>query len=373
MIYKQFHNIKLSRLGMGNMRLPVDASGKIDREKAQAIIDYAFDHGVNYFDTAYMYHNGESESFLGEALKKYPRDSYYLTTKFPGMFLKPGMDAKTIFEEQLNRCQTDHFDFYLLHNVNEFTVQTYMDESLGLYELFRAEQKAGRIGYLGFSAHAAPDLLRKFTAFRQFDFAQIQLNYLDWTLQNAKEQYEVLTENHLPVMVMEPVRGGRLASLTPAANTLLTEAQPGRSIASWAFRWLMRLPNVQLVLSGMSSLEQVMDNVSTFSKEDPLNDEQFSVLNLALEKFRQQEYVPCTACRYCVNECPQNLDIPRLINILNEHSMGTVWAVSDARDQLKQEEWPTNCIACGACAQQCPQKIDIPGVMEKLGVLMTAK
>ena len=335
MIYKNFHELKISRLGMGNMRLPMDAGGKIDYAKAQEIIDYAYEYGVNYFDTAYMYHGGESETFIGTALKKYSRESFNLATKFPGMFFKPGMKARDIFEEQLKRCQTDHFDFYLMHNLNEGTIGTYMDEKLGLVDYFKQEQKAGRIKFLGFSSHANPETLRKFADFRPFDFAQIELNYVDWTLQNAKEQYEILTEHNLPVMVMEPVRGGRLASLTPDADAVLAAAQPGRSIASWAFRWLMRLPNVQVILSGMSNMAQVMDNVGTFEKGDPLTDELSDVLMKASEIFHSEVYVPCTACRYCCDECPQNLNIPALISILNEHSMGTVWAVSDAKNTLK--------------------------------------
>lgn len=372
MIYKQFREVNLSRLGMGNMRLPVNKEGKIDREKAQAIIDYAYDHGVNYYDTAYMYHGGESESFVGDALKKYPRDSYYLATKFPGMMLKPGQKPADIFEEQLRRCQTDHFDFYLMHNMSENTIQTYMDEKIGLLDYLQQQQKAGRIRYLGFSSHATPETLEKFASWHQFDFAQIQLNYFDWTLQKANEQYEILTRHNLPVIVMEPVRGGRLASLTPEADAILRAAQPDRSIASWAFRWLMRLPNVQLILSGMTEMSQMVDNVATFSKEDPLSDEQTEVLMKACETFSNKFYVPCTACRYCVDECPQGLNIPDLIGTYNEIMLGNTWALNNTKENLKAGESPADCIACGACALKCPQSIDIPGVMAKFADVLAA-
>ena len=310
MIYKTFKDLHISQLGMGNMRLPVDADGSIDTEQAQRIIDYAFDHGVNYYDTAYVYHKGESESFLGNALRNRPRDRYFLATKFPGFLFTPGQNPKDIFEEQLRRCRTGYFDFYLMHNVNEKSIGTYTDEQLRLLDYFAGEQRNGRIRYLGFSSHGKPETLAKFADHHEWDFAQIQLNYLDWTLQDAKTQYEILTERRLPVIVMEPVRGGSLADLTPEANALLKAAEPERSIASWSFRWLTGLENVLVVLSGMSTLEQLKDNIATFDRPDPLTAEQEAVLMKACELFRNHFNVPCTACRYCCDDCPQQLNIP---------------------------------------------------------------
>ena len=373
MIYKTFKDLHISQLGMGNMRLPVNADGSIDTEQAQRIIDYAFDHGVNYYDTAYVYHKGESESFLGNALRNRPRDRYFLATKFPGFLFTPGQNPKDIFEEQLRRCRTGYFDFYLMHNVNEKSIGTYTDEQLRLLDYFAGEQRNGRIRYLGFSSHGKPETLAKFADHHEWDFAQIQLNYLDWTLQDAKAQYEILTERRLPVIVMEPVRGGSLADLTPEANALLKAAEPERSIASWSFRWLTGLENVLVVLSGMSTLEQLKDNIATFDRSDPLTAEQEAVLMKACELFRNHFNVPCTACRYCCDDCPQQLNIPDLMNIYNSYSITPNVAIMQRMDRLRENERPANCIACGACTQHCPQSIDIPGIMAKLAEVMRTR
>lgn len=369
MIYKSFHGQNISLLGMGNMRLPVTPEGAVDHRRGQEIIDYAFEHGINYFDTAYLYHGGESETFLGDALAGYDRDSYFLADKFPGYLFKPGMDPREIFEEQLGRCKTDRFDFYLMHNVNERSIETYTDAEMALYEYFQSERAAGRIRYLGFSSHGNTATLERMVSFRDWDFAQIQLNYLDWTLQDAKRQYEILAEHGVPVMVMEPLRGGRLASLTPEADGLLTAAQPGRSIASWAFRWLMGLEHVQVVLSGMSDLEQIRDNVATFSALDPLTPELAETLDHARDLLQRQIGVPCTACRYCCDDCPVGLDIPGLLNVYNNYKAATSYqqiALQMGMTRLGSDQNPANCIACGACAEHCPQSIDIPDVMSKL-------
>lgn len=366
-IYRNFKGHDISLLGMGNMRLPLTSSGAIDREHAQSIIDYAFEHGINYFDTAYMYHGGDSERFLGEALAGYPRESYYLADKFPGFMLRPGESPKEIFEEQLRRCRTDHFDFYLMHAVDARSLAVYEDPRV--LDYFEQERQAGRIRYLGFSSHGSPEVLERFVGAREWDFAQIQLNYLDWTLQDAERQYEILTQHGIPVMVMEPLRGGRLASLTPEADALLQEAAPGRPVASWAFRWLMGLENVQVVLSGMSELSQIVDNVATFQHEEPLTGEHARVLERARDMLRERIGVPCTGCRYCVDDCPQGLNIPGLLNAYNNYAAATAYrefALSQALDRLGEGPGADECIACGACARHCPQSIDIPAAMERL-------
>lgn len=210
MIYKKFQDINLSRLGMGNMRLPV-SRGRIDEKRAQEIIDYAMAQGINYYDTAYVYHSGESESFLGKALKKYPRDSYYLATKF---YVMADPDIEKVFEEQLRKLDTDYIDFYLLHCVNEETCDAYMKPERKYLDFLMEQKAKGRIRHIGFSSHGKPATLERFLNWSDcFEFVQIQLNYLDWTMQDAKKQYEIITEHGLPVWVMEPVRGGRLASL----------------------------------------------------------------------------------------------------------------------------------------------------------------
>lgn len=363
MIYKQFKDLKLSMLGMGNMRLPTKGEGftaPIDKRKAQAIIDYAMTHGVNYYDTAYVYHGGESEKFLGEALSKYPRDSYYLATKF---FIVANPDYKAVFEEQIRRLKTDHIDFYMLHGLFDNTTDQYLD--CGCIEYFLEQQKASRIGYLGFSSHASTENLERAASHHNWDFAQIQLNYLDWKHASAKREYEILTERGIPVMVMEPVRGGRLASLNTEGDALLRGRQPDWSIPSWAFRWLMRLPNVQVILSGMTHMDQIEDNVATFEDGTPLTDEQTELLMKACDLVYGQMSVPCTACRYCCEACPQELNIPKLMDVYNKHKLGDVWALSENTNKAEGKK-PSDCVSCGACTAHCPQGIDIPDIMRQL-------
>lgn len=368
MIYKEFKGMNISQLGMGNMRLPTAGApmGAIDREKAQEIIDYVYKNGVNYFDTAFMYHGGDSEKFLGEALKKYSRESFYLADKMPGFMVQPGQSPNTIFEEQLRRCQTDYFDFYLLHNVSESTIDTYMNEELGIIDYLLEQKKAGRIRYFGFSNHGKPETLKRFIErWNCFDFVQIQLNYLDWTLQDAKRQYEIITEHGMPVWVMEPCRGGRLASLSPEADELLKKARPDVSIASWAFRYLQTLPNVQVVLSGITQMEQAADNIKTFAQPNPLSKDEQKVLEQAVQMLKENLNVPCTKCRYC-NGCPKGLDISELLAIYNELCIDHGPALMIALRNMPEEKKPVNCIGCGQCSKKCPQNIDIPGIMSKL-------
>lgn len=364
MLYKPFHNLSISQLGMGCMRLPtIGERGPIDEEKAREIIEYVYEHGVNYFDTAYRYHNGESEKFVGKVLSQYPRDSWYLASKMPGHMMQPGWTPAGIFEDQLARCGVEYFDFYLLHNLCETSIDTYMDEELGILDYLLEQKKAGRIRYLGFSAHARPETMERFLAWRDcFDFAQIQLNYLDWTLQNAKRKYDILVERGIPVMVMEPCRGGRLASLNEEANAMLKKARPNDSIASWAFRFVKSMPGVQVILSGMTQLDQAADNIKTFSDPTPLTEEEMELLQKAASTL--VNLVPCTACRYCCEGCPKNLDIPNLISLYNEVSFDPSPGLAFMVAALKDEEMPSNCIACGECKKVCPQGIDIPEIMK---------
>jgi len=369
MNYKKFKDIELSTLGMGNMRLPTvegaDFRGPFDIEKSKELIEYAYHHGINYFDTAYGYCGGQSEIIVGEVLNQYPRDSWYLATKMPGHALKPGDTPEKIFEEQLKKCQVEYFDFYLLHNMCEASLDVYMDEKLGIIDYLVKQKELGRIKYLGFSCHSRPDTLKKFLEYRNcYDFVQIQLNYLDWSLQDAKTKYEILTEYHLPIMVMEPTRGGRLINLDEEDCQNLKAARPDESIASWSFNYLRRLDNIQVVLSGMNTIEQLEDNIKTFASSQPLNQEEIHLLDKIVEKLVKQ--VPCTACRYCTSGCPKNLDIPKLMSIYNEisfdHSPGLTFTIM----ALEKEEEPSNCINCKKCVKACPQGIDIPKIMQEL-------
>lgn len=381
MIYKRFCNTDISYLGMGNMRLPVTGEkGPIEEKKAVEIIDYLYENGVNYFDTAYRYHNGESESFIGKALKRYPRESWYLATKMPGhqMKLNNGIlefagyltglkltSVSDIFENQLEKCGVDYFDYYLLHNLAETSYNIYTDEDLGVVEYLLEQKDAGRIRHLGFSAHARAETIDNFLNWKDcFEFAQIQLNYLDWTMQDAKRKYEVITEHGIPAVVMEPCRGGRLASLEDEAEAMLKDSRPDDSIASWAFRFLQSLPNVQVVLSGMSTLDQAKENVALFSDPDPTTAEENELLQRALATMA--DIVPCTGCRYCCDVCPQSLDIPKLITMYNEMSIGNIARQKPILEAMSEAELPAACLACGDCKDLCPQDIDIPDVMSKL-------
>ena len=379
MIYKQFKDMNLSWLGMGNMRLPTQGQrGPIDEEKARKIIEYAYENGVNYFDTAYRYHDGESESFVGKVLSQYPRESWYLATKMPGHMMnyengKLGFQGylqghtvtsiAQIFEEQLEKCGVDYFDFYLLHNLCETSYDFYTDEDLAVVEYLLEQKKAGHIRHLGFSAHGRAETIDNFLNWKDcFEFVQIQLNYMDWTLQEAGKKYEVITKHGIPVVVMEPCRGGRLASLNEKADAMLKEVRPEDSIASWAFRYLQSLPNVSVVLSGMTTMEQLQENIQIFSIDDPVTENEKKVLDKAMETM--VDMVPCTACRYCCEGCPQGLDIPKLISMYNETRFEFPFTLSFTLGAMKEEELPGACLACGACNQLCPQGIDIPDAMK---------
>ncbi len=367
MLYKNFKDISLSRLGMGNMRLPVDSSKEgspVDYDKAQEMIDYAMSQGINYYDTAYVYHNGESETFLGHAMNKYPRESYYLATKFN---IHANSDYKATFEEQLEKLQTDYIDFYLLHAVMDHTYEQYID--CGCIDYFVEQQKKGRIKYLGFSSHSSPEVLEKMASYRKWDFVQIQLNYYDWMYGSAKKEYEILTEKNIPVMVMESIRGGRLSSLTDSANELLKKAEPERSISSWALRFLMSLPNVQVMLSGMSTLEQAQDNIGTFSHDCALSEEETQLLLKACDLFHGDVVVPCTGCRYCCEGCPQQIDIPSVLAIYNKLKTDGTWGIRETIDKIEAGKGPGDCIGCGACLTECPQSIQIPDMMAELAAV----
>lgn len=371
MIYREFLGHQVSLLGFGAMRLPAldpaDPRGGIDKEAAIALIRQAYESGVNYFDTAYVYGGGESEKILGEALSIYPRDTYFVATKFPGLHPPAGgwtmEKVQETFEEQLQKLGMEYVDFYLLHGIMESDAHLYMDPEVPLADYFYGQKQAGRIKHFGFSSHAKVDLLEKVLQWKDyFEFCQIQLNYLDWKLQDAEKQYELLQKYNMPVIVMEPVRGGRLANLDEYCTALLKAARPEDSIASWALRFAGALPQVKVVLSGMSATDQLVDNLKTFEGGELLTEEEKTIL-LDQVVPSMVDMVPCTGCRYCTHECPQGLNIPALISLYNEMNFG---AWSFYLGSLKEADMPSNCIGCGACMSVCPQGIDIPDVMQKL-------
>ena len=364
MIYSDFQDKHLSLLGFGAMRLPTLSDGTIDEAQVETMVAYAMANGVNYFDTAWPYHNGESERVLSRVLSKYDRGSYYLADKYPGHQISSRYDPAAIFEKQLEKCGVEYFDFYLLHNVYEKSMGVYLDPQWGILDYFKEQKRLGRIKHLGFSSHGNVDNLKEFLDIcgDDMEFCQIQLNYLDWTLQNAKEKYELLTERGIPVWVMEPVRGGKLVSLSNAAEEKLHAARPGETTVSWCFRFLQELPNVKMVLSGMSSQQQMADNVATFANRKPMTAEQTSLILEVAEELK--DAIPCTACRYCCDGCPMGLDIPFLLSVYNDIRFAPTTNTAMRIDSLPDDKRPTACIGCGKCSQICPQKIDIPGAMQ---------
>lgn len=370
MQYTQFKDLQISRLGFGMMRLPQNPDGSIDEKLVDQMVDFAIQNGVNYFDTAYPYHGGKSELVAGRALNRHPRDRFLLANKYPGHQYAESYNPAEIFEEQLKKCQVDHFDFYLLHNVCESCIDVYRNPKWGIVDYFVEQKRLGRIRHLGFSSHAEYETLKSFLNFcgNEMEFCQIQLNYLDWTLQKAKSRYELLTERQKPVWVMEPVRGGRLASLNPEQTDRLRSIRPDESTASWGFRWLQNLPNVKVVLSGMSNLEQMKDNIQTFSDGNPLTASESEILAEIAKTLGN--LIPCTACHYCCDGCPKKLDIPTLLNSLNDARFSPNFTVSMRLESLPRDKLPSACIGCGACARICPQHIDIPALMKEFVSLL---
>lgn len=370
MYYNNFKGKKISALAFGTMRLPLTENKDIDEKQTFDMVDYALANGVNYFDTAYPYHGGLSEIVVGKALKRHPRESFYLATKFPGHQISASYDPKAVFEEQLEKCQVDYFDFYLLHNVYENSVKVYTDKKWGILDYFLEQKRNGRIRHLGFSSHGGLDIITKFLDYcdGKMEFCQIQLNYLDWTMQDAATKYKILSQRNIPVWVMEPVRGGRLAALDAETENKMRELRPDESVAAWAFRWLQGLDNVTVTLSGMSNMAQMKDNIKTYETRKPLNETELEVIKSAVNKMHKS--ISCTACRYCCDGCPKGLDIPMLLAIYNELLFAPVVNASMRLEALPEEKLPSACIKCGKCALTCPQKIDIPLSMTGLAESM---
>lgn len=378
MIYRDFQGLKLSALGFGTMRLPTIGGvySKIDEKAAAEMFDYAIQHGVNYFDTAWGYHDGESENTDGKILSKYPRESFYLASKFPGYDLSNFGRVEEIFEKQLKKCRVDYFDFYLFHNVCEMNIDAYLnEEKYGTYSYFMEQKKNGRIRHLGFSAHGSLAVIERFLEKygKDMEFCQLQINYLDWEFQNAKGKVEFLKKYNIPVWVMEPVRGGKLASLAAEDEKKLKALRPNDSIASWAFRFLQALPEVKVILSGMSDMKQVKDNIKTFEEAKPLNAEESAALDAIAREMLAKTSLPCTACRYCTSHCPKHLDIPELIKLYNEHRFtGGGFIAPMVVSALAEEKRPSACIGCRSCEKVCPQQIKISEMMKDFTARLNA-
>jgi len=379
----------VSLLGYGTMRMPLNSEDNrdINYEEGKRLIDRAYRAGVNYFDTAYMYHGGESEKFIGEALSVYPRDSFYLADKMPGWMVGDGgaEKAKEVFADQLNKCSVDYFDFYLLHALGskEDFEKIYLHG--GALAYLDGEKAAGRIRNLGFSFHGSVEFFEFLMKLRKWDFCQIQLNYMDWDNQNAKELYRLSVEYGVQLVIMEPVRGGSLVQLCDEAVNILKTAEPDRSVASWAIRFAASLPNVLCVLSGMSNMEQVEDNCATMTDFKALSDEDHATLAGAIAAYNRAGTIPCTACRYCF-ECPKGIQIPEIFAVYNNaasegrlpmslgHSEDELAAFKAAfiadYDTIPADAQAHNCVNCGKCKEVCPQAIDIPRKLREIAGLV---
>ena len=368
MMYRDFQDVKLSALGMGAMRLPVvdGDDSKIDEAAAFAMVDEAMARGVNYYDTAWGYHNGNSELVMGKALARHPREKFYLATKFPGYDLSNMGKVEEIFEKQLEKCQVEYFDFYLFHNVCEMNIDAYLDPKYGTYDYLLAQKKNGRIRHLGCSAHGDYDVMERFLEAygKDMEFCQIQLNYLDWDFQDAKRKVELLDQWNIPVWVMEPLRGGKLASLAPEDEAKLKALRPDEGIPAWAFRYLQSIPSVVVTLSGMSNMEQMKENIATFETDKPLNETELETLHAIAQGMVKKIVLPCTACHYCTSHCPQGLDIPNLLSLYNEHCFTQGGFIAPmALSAIPADKQPSACIGCRSCEAVCPQGIKISEAM----------
>lgn len=370
MLHNQFQDLQLSALGFGAMRLPLlpDGSGAIDQAELDRMVDAAMAAGVNYYDTAHPYHDGKSEGAIGRSLARYPRETWHLADKFPGHQNVHGvkeLQPAEVFEEQLQRCGVDYFDFYLLHNVNEQSMAYYCNPEKHCLDYFQEQKAKGRIRHLGFSCHAGPEALQEFVDRygKNLEFCQIQLNYVDWKLQNAEKKVEILRKAGLPIWVMEPVRGGKLAAFAEETEAEMHTLRPDESCAAWAFRWLQSVPKPTMILSGMSNLQQMEDNLKTFSAEKPLNAAELAVLEKIAADM--QGKIPCTGCRYCCAGCPVGLNIPMILNMANEMQVYSSMNLMMRYSALGDGKRAADCVACGQCREACPQKIDVPAEMAK--------
>jgi hypothetical protein len=363
---RKFANITTPLLGFGCMRLPRNVGGQVDMGEFEKMVDYAMDSGVNFFDTAWFYMDGKSESIMAEALKKYERESYYISTKSPLRSLKAREDVLKFFNEQLQRCRTSYFDFYMAHNINPDTIDAYRD--FEVYEQLLPLKKEGKIKHLGFSFHGSVDMLRQLISEREWDFCMLQLNYYDWEILHGGEMYDIATKAGVPIIVMEPLRGGGLCELTPSAQNLLEEKMPGTTPTDYALRWLSGKENIFTILSGMSKFEHIKENVATLKEGFvPLTPEQMALSVELVRLIKAQGEINCTDCKYCVKSCPRGVNIPEIFVLYNTYkTFGNRHLFVRGYDALKNSEKISRCIECGSCRRDCPQGLDIPEVLKQI-------
>ena len=369
---------KMPKLGFGLMRLP-EKDGAVDQEQVSCMVDHYMKMESRYFDTAYVYHGGKSEVAAREALvKRYPRESFMLATKLPAWEIKKESDVERIFNEQLERCGVDYFDYYLLHSIEDgANYDTYVKYDCFSWGIRKKEE--GKIRHFGFSYHGSPELLEEILkAHPEVEFVQIQLNYLDRTNPVVRSEmlYNILRERNIPIIVMEPVRGGMLANMGPEIEAKFKAERPQDSVASWALRFVASLPGVMTVLSGMSNEEQILDNIRTFTDFEPVSEKELAIIDEVTREIISIPQIGCTACKYCTPGCPQNISIPdvfRTINTLRRYPDD--WRSKNFYSGLtKRSGRASDCIACGQCESVCPQHLPIIDLMkEAAGILDVQK
>ncbi len=362
---------EISRLGYGGMRFPKNGD-EVDMDAAVQLLRKAYEMGINYFDTAMVYHKGESEKIFGKAFEPYPRDSYLIADKMSIWLCSDEEDMKARFYNQLKTLKTDYIDFYLVHSLNRNHYKKVKD--LHCVEFLQQMKQEGKIKHLGFSFHDTYQVFTQILNDYTWDFVQIQLNYLDWHNQGAEQLYRELERRNLPVMVMEPVRGGYLATIDSERAKPFLELEPQRSIASWAIRWVESLPQVAVVLSGMSDLQQLEDNVATMTNFEPMNEQELAAIDRVVEEIRKVNEIPCTGCRYCM-DCPMGVDIPEIFSIYSQYKIfGKEKAfVQDYEEVVEHGNGAEHCVRCMACTTKCPQMIAIPDKLEMIAKLYAQK